>query len=617
MSPAPSFAALTSSLGEAFDGLASRRLLLFGGKGGVGKTTLAALAATHCAASREVLLFTTDPASNLHDLLGEGPLPATLRLESLDAPALWRDWLSTRLETFVEIGDRGTYLDREEFRRLFELSVPGIDELMGWLRIGTLVKENPEALVVVDTAPTGHTLRLLFAPEHFRGFLEALDQMQDKHRALVAQLTRRSGRDAVDGFLQHLGEEIEERASLLADAERTAFVPVTLAEPWVVAQTTRLVRELREHRIAAPLAILNHAAHGCDCDACRARLRRESEAAAALSLPLVPAPRACASLDSPSALASYLGGEDRREEGTGEDFPPAALRVPAAARLLFFAGKGGVGKTSCAVSVALQLAQRRPDEPFVILSVDPAHALADAFAGHQPPPNLAVEIVDTRGRWERFRERIGGEIRRVIEGLTPAGLSLSHDAEVMERLLDIAPPGADEIFAIDRISDLLEDESVAAVIVDTAPTGHFLRLLELPRTAGEWVRELMHLLLKYRELVAPGSLGEELLRASRAMRNVEAALGDERSAAVLVTRADRMVVAETARLRATLEERNMGVAAVIVNALTPPSACGCDRSRRAAERRAVAPLGPDLVPIDRRSDPPSSPDALRLLVPLE
>ncbi|HEX6160424.1 MAG TPA: ArsA-related P-loop ATPase, partial [Thermoanaerobaculia bacterium] len=189
-----------SELTGAFDSLASRRVLLFGGKGGVGKTTISCAAALHLSQTRDVILFTTDPASNLGDLFSNRQPPTAnrqLTIEALDAEALYSAFLATHLESFLEIGDRGTYLDRDELRRFFALSMPGIDELMAWMHIGELIEENPDSLIVVDTAPTGHTLRMLSSGEHFRQLALALDAMQEKHRAMVRQFTRRDPRDAV------------------------------------------------------------------------------------------------------------------------------------------------------------------------------------------------------------------------------------------------------------------------------------------------------------------------------------------------------------------------------------------------------------------------------------
>jgi arsenite-transporting ATPase len=218
----------------------------------------------------------------------------------------------------------------------------------------------------------------------------------------------------------------------------------------------------------------------------------------------------------------------------------APLRV---APLTFLAGKGGVGKTSCSASIALQLALGNPDRRYVVISVDPAHSLRDLFANGEPPPNLTVETIDTRAKWRRFRDTFGERIEEAVDSLTPRGLSVAYDTEAMKRLIEIAPPGADELFAIDRLADLARDTSIAGVIVDTAPTGHFLRLLDLPATAGEWVREFMRLLLRYRDLIPAGSLGEELVRASRALKELDATLKSGRTAVIVVTRPERIVVA--------------------------------------------------------------------------
>ncbi|MCU1245959.1 MAG: hypothetical protein JWN02_1869, partial [Acidobacteria bacterium] len=492
------------SLAAAIDRLASRRLLLFGGKGGVGKTTVSAVAALHLAHTREVILFTTDPASNLGDLFaGDASLP-NLRIEVLDAEALYRRFLDKNLDAFLELGDRGTYLDREELRRFFELSLPGVDELMAWMRIGELVEENAQATVVVDTAPTGHTLRMLSASEHFRQLAEALEAMQGKHRAMVRQFTRRDVRDAMDAFLDDFAAQAERRRALLADPARCAFVPVLLSEPWVVDQSRRLVAEVRAEGIDVPLAVLNRAATDCDCDRCRRRQEADGQAHGELApLELIDAARACMPLDRPEALAAWGRGEVPPDEPESVAAHGAEAKVGRLeiARMTFLAGKGGVGKTTSSAAIALRLALGSPERRYVVISVDPAHSLRDVFAREPPPPNLSVEAIDSRARWRQFRDQLGEEIERAVAALTPGSLSVAYDTKAMQKLIEIAPPGADELFAISRLSDLLDDPSVDGVIVDTAPTGHFLRLLDLPRTAGEWVRELMRILLRYRELV--------------------------------------------------------------------------------------------------------------------
>jgi arsenite-transporting ATPase len=285
-----------------------------------------------------------------------------------------------------------------------------------------------------------------------------------------------------------------------------------------------------------------------------------------------------------------------------------ALRISS--RILFFAGKGGVGKTTFAASVALQLARANPAKRYTVISVDPAHALRDVFAHEPPPANLAVEMIDTRAQWRRFRDTLGAEIERAIQSLTPSGLSVMYDTEALQKLVEIAPPGADELFAVSRLAELIADESQAAIIVDTAPTGHFLRLLDLPRTAGEWVREFMRILLRYREVIQAGALGEELVNASRSLKALDETLRSHDATVVAVTRPERIVVAETRRLIAAIEQKGIALAAVIANYVTPDTECPCDRSMRSHELEALRELGREVIMVNRRDEPPARLDEL-------
>jgi len=563
-----------SAFTAALDELSGRRVLLFGGKGGVGKTTLANAAAAHF------------------------PNATFLDVASLDATALYARFLGQHLESFLEIGDRGTYLDREELRRLFELSIPGVDELMTWMHIGELAEEQPESLLVVDTAPTGHTLRMLSSSEHFHQLALALDSMQEKHRAMVRQFTRRDVRDALDTFIEDFDARATRRRELLTDPARTSFIAVTLSEPLVVEQTARLIKEVG---IDVPFVVLNRAVLDPDCKLDEARVARD-EAARARFGRVVDFPRDC--MWSAEATPPLSNSPAFKSGG-----------VASALHMTFFAGKGGVGKTSCATSMALQLATRNPQLRYTIISVDPAHSLRDVFAHESPPPNLTVETIDTKAKWRQFRDSLGNEIADAFNALAPRGMTVAHDEEAMRSLIEIAPPGADELFAITRLADLVNDESLAGVIVDTAPTGHFLRLLELPRAAGEWVREFMRLLLRYKDLIPPGSLGEELVRASRALKDLESTLHSDETTVIVVTRPERAVVDETKRLLDTLRERGLHIGGVIANYVAPENECACDRSTRTHQLAILGELG-EATLIERRESPPTTLAELATLVPV-
>lgn len=605
-----SFAAHRSSL-------ISRRVLLFGGKGGVGKTTVATAAALQFSRSRKVILFTTDPASNLTDLFDKRRPTTNLSIESLHAEQLYSNFLNENLANLLELGDRGTYLDKEELRRFFELSLPGVDEVMAWMRIGELAETNPSAIVIVDTAPTGHTLRMLGAGEHFRQFGAALESMQAKHHDIVRQLTRRAARDALDDYIEDFEARAQRRRELLTDPARAAFIPVLLSEPWVVEQTKQLIAAME---IDVPFAVLNRAVVDPDCDRDRMLMKQDAEARKALApLEVVDAARACVPLDDARTIArwidgklpvpgSRLPGHSRRAKPATGNRQPVTVR-----RLTFLAGKGGVGKTTCAASIALQMAKTKR---VTALSVDPAHTLREVFAGQRPPKNLAVEIIDTREKWRRFRDSLGEEIERAVGALAPKGMRIAHDSEAMRKLVEIAPPGADELFAITRLADLIADPAQESIVIDTAPTGHFLRLIDLPRSAGEWVKEFMRVLLRYRELIPPGSLGEELIRASRALHSVEGMLRSNDCGVLVVTRPERVVVAETKRLIDAVKEHGMTVSGVIANYVTPPSDCACDRSLRSCELEALKLLGPATL-IQRRDSPPATLSELAALVPLQ
>lgn len=614
----PTFSSLTDALKRSFDSLSERSLLMFGGKGGVGKTTISALAAIHFSRSRPVILFTSDPASNLSDLLGCGVGSESLRIEQLDAEALYEKYLEKNLQSFLELADRGTYLDREEVQRLLELSLPGIDELMAWMHVGDLVRANPDSLIIVDTAPTGHTLRMLSSSGHFERFGRALEAMQDKHRELVEQLTRRRLRDAIDEFVEAFRDDAESRAALMSDRTKTAFVPVMLAEPWVVAQTIRLISELSQSGMDVPLAILNQTAHDCDCSRCSERLAEERAAYESLApTPVAAAPRSSTPLDSTERLERWLDGtiEPAVMPVTGEpDARP--LAIDPARRVLFFAGKGGVGKTTSASSIALQLATANPAGSYRLISVDPAHSVADVFSSEKPPANLVVEKIDTRREWELLRANLGHEIERAIDRLTSSGLSLSHDTNVMNRLIEIAPPGADELFAIIRLHELLFDEQHEMVIVDTAPTGHFLRLIDLPDTAGEWVREFMRIILRYRELIPPSSLGEQLLRASRGLTRVHSLLRTPECGVVVVMRPERLVAEETHRLIDELRAREIPIQGVIANYVMPDSNCPCDQVRRAFQSDILGSFDESVVIVEQQREPVTGLAELRNLIPL-
>ncbi|HZS41927.1 MAG TPA: ArsA family ATPase [Polyangia bacterium] len=596
----------------------------FGGKGGVGKTTCAASYALKAAdRGARVLVVSTDPAHSLGDALdvklGAKPKRVAPRLDAveLDADRALARWLDERRRTLRDIFERGTYLDREDLDGFFALSLPGVDELVGLVELTRLASEGDYEQVVVDTAPTGHTLRLMAMPGTLRQIAAVLADMQEKHQVMAEALGGGRRRDAADVLIDDIDRQGTELAALLRDRARVKFSWVTLPEAMAVAETGDALAALGEMEVDE--LIVNRVTPGGErCPLCDARRGEERRAIAdARALAGERAVRELAAADEePRGLAALrdFGRErkPRRERAPAHERKRArddadargdadagelSVRVQAGVRLLMFGGKGGVGKTTCAAAAALAAAPS-VDGDVLLLSTDPAHSLGDALAmeiGDEPKrlaKNLWARELDAdrafAARREEYRQAVDELFDRLRKG---SRFDASYDRRVVQDLIDLAPPGIDELFAVLTVIDALAAEKYRLVIVDTAPTGHALRLLRLPAEAQEWVRALLQLLLKYREVAGLGRLAEELLELARDLRGLSELLADPaRARFVAVARAAELPVAETARLMASLDELGVAAGAIVVNALTPP---GCARCRRAAavERRRIAELG--------------------------
>jgi len=156
-------------------------------------------------------------------------------------------------------------------------------------------------------------------------------------------------------------------------------------------------------------------------------------------------------------------------------------------KLILFGGKGGVGKTTCACGTALYLAK---DFKTLILSTDPAHSLADSLGqklGYQPKEikaikNLSALEVNAEKALSKFKTEHGNEIKKIVE----TGTNL--DTEDIDSVFALPIPGMDEVMGFKTMVDLVDEAKFDKYIVDTAPTGHALRLLTSPRLLDDWVK---------------------------------------------------------------------------------------------------------------------------------
>jgi arsenite/tail-anchored protein-transporting ATPase len=618
--------------------------LFIGGKGGVGKTTCAAAAAVQAAArGLRTLVISTDPAPSLGDALARplGPSPRKVRGRrgwlhaiEIDARRALDRWLAVRRDALERIALRGTWLDQDDVSRLLRLSLPGIDELAALFEIARLAGTGRYDLVVVDTAPTGHTLRMLNMPGTLREIAGVFDAMQAKHRVMVEALRGRWTPDAEDALVDGIDRDAQDLAALLRDPARVRLSWVTLPERMAIEETADAAAALASAGIPLHDIIVNRITPAPDrrCGWCDARRALERRAISELKrrlpgLPLVPLaardtePRGVralagigAELHAAHSLLSAPGGAP---SGAVATWRPAPLPGKAVSldrfigdgtRLLLFGGKGGVGKTTCAAAVAMAIAARRSNGRVLLMSTDPAHSLADVFgsavsnvpgAVTGAPRNLAVREIDAAAGFRHVRERYAGAIDTLFDRLSrgssgSVGVDASQDRRVMQRLIDLAPPGIDELAAVIDVTDALEGDSGREawdlVVMDTAPSGHALRLLEMPALVQNWARALMSIVLKYQPVAGVGELGALLLKLSQGLGRLRALLADpRRTSFVAVTRGAALPRAETVRLIAELGRMKVHVPAIVVNAVGRGT---CSRCRRAsaAETREIAAL---------------------------
>jgi arsenite/tail-anchored protein-transporting ATPase len=162
---------------------------------------------------------------------------------------------------------------------------------------------------------------------------------------------------------------------------------------------------------------------------------------------------------------------------------------------------------------------------------------------------------------------------------------------VMAELVALIPPGIDEIIALISMIDLLDDGTYARFVLDTAPTGHMLRLLEMPHLAMEWFRTLFRILLKYQGASAMAKTTELLLQTSRGVKKVQALLTDPaRSTFVAVTIPEAMGVMETERFLAALDALHIPCHHLLVNLVVPETQCPFCRTRRREQQNYIEGL---------------------------
>ena len=446
--------------------------LFFTGKGGVGKTSLACATAVGLAdRGKRVLLVSTDPASNLDEMLGvtlsdaPSPVPGAsgLSASNIDPEAAaetYRERVLAQLDPGASSTERSTV--REQLSGACTTEIAAFDEFVGLLTGDRIGFDH----IIFDTAPTGHTLRLLSLPKAWTGFLEGNDRG-------ASCLGPHSGLKMQEGRF---------RAALkaLGDATRTMIVLVTRADRGAIREAARTSGELDALGLSNQLLAINGRFHALDpTDAVAAALERDqNEALAGMPASLMKLPRDevplvgfdIVGLASLRALISSNRSpppavDDQQVEPV--DFPGLDRLVDDIAQgkrgLIMVMGKGGVGKTTIAAAIAVGLAKR--GHAVHLSTTDPAAHVA--FAVNGVMSGLSVDRIDPLIETERYVAKI----------MATRGRELDEQGKALLRE-DLASPCTEEVAVFHAFSRVVAEARSAFVVLDTAPTGHTLLLLD-------------------------------------------------------------------------------------------------------------------------------------------
>jgi arsenite-transporting ATPase len=543
------------------------RYVLFTGKGGVGKTSIACATAVHLAeAGARVLLVSTDPASNVGQVFGiaignrvtaipDVPGLSALEIDPEAAAQAYRDRIAGPVRGVLP-PDVVKGIE-EQLSGACTTEIAAFDEFTDLLT-GSGIAAGFDH-VVFDTAPTGHTIRLLQLPGAWTGFLES-------GKGNASCLGPLAG-------LEKQRAQYKAAVDALADINRTRLVLVARAQGSSLDEIARTHEELKAIGITGHHLVVNgrFPAAAIQGDPLAASIARREEAA----LQAMPDALRTLTLDAvPLKPFNLVGLTTLRHLFTDDDGAVAAPSTPdesvrvaglsdlvddiAADRhgLVMLMGKGGVGKTTIAAAVAVALARR--GLPVHLTTSDPAAHLLHTVTGEVA--NLTVSRIDPRVETERYRQRV----------LATKGRDLDARGRAMLEE-DLRSPCTEEIAVFQAFSRVIREARHAFVVMDTAPTGHTLLLLD---ATGAYHREVtrhtsttgMHVTTPMMQLQDP-----------------------RQTKVIIVTLAETTPVLEAAGLQADLRRAGIEPWAWVVNqslAVTPTT-CSLLQQRAANERAQI------------------------------
>lgn len=524
---------------ERFDpaSVVQTKYLFFTGKGGVGKTSTACATAVYLADhGKRVLLVSTDPASNLQDVFSlaldrkgtEIPQAPGLFVANLDPIKAAEEYRESVVAAYRGVLPEAAIENmREQLSGSCTTEIAAFNEFSSFLTDEALNRRYDH--IIFDTAPTGHTLRLLQLPSAWSGFIE-----QSKHGASCL------------GQLSGLADKrklYETAVRTLSDGGKTTLLLVARLEETPLKEAERAAEELRGLGILRQVLILNAVAPPGDDAVSAALYEKQRQALAQMPEGL----RRMDSYEIPLRAYNITGIAHVRDMLRTDHLEDAQAAVRAREghrlsdlvddlvrhrrKVIFTMGKGGVGKTTIAAAIALALAKR--GERVHLATTDPAAHLKFVL---DEGSGIRTSYIDEKKELKKYQEDV---IREAMAGgIAPADLDYIKE--------DLRSPCTQEIAVFRAFAEIVAQAEDEIVVIDTAPTGHTLLLLE---STAAYDREL-----KRSQGKTPASVKKLLPR-----------LKSEETETVIVTLPEATPVYEAERLREDLQRAQLQVRWWVVN----------------------------------------------------